>query len=365
MMEVATIAALSAARISTRTEIAMLEKPNIQDEKIIDCLRDLYRLHVVNLTFLPLGYADSAVYRAAVADETPYFVKLIRGIFDETSVAVPKFLSDQGIGQVMAPLANQSQQLWTELNEFKLIVYPFVEGHNGFQVDLSDRHWNEFGVALKEIHNVTLPTTLLNRLQRETYSPRRREMVQMFQSRIEQDIFHDPIAAKLAAFLKTQRDEVRFLVERADRLASALETRVPEYVLCHSDIHAGNILIDAHGSLYIVDWDNPILAPKERDLMFVGGGVGGIWCSTQEEALFYSGYGQTEIDPIALAYYRYERIVEDIAVFCEQILLTDKGSEDRENGVRKLASAFLPNNVIEIARRSENILPAELSFRAT
>ncbi len=32
------------------------------------------------------------------------------------------------------------------------------------------------------------------------------------------------------------------------------------------------MLIDANDALYIVDWDNPILAPKERDLMFIGGG---------------------------------------------------------------------------------------------
>jgi hypothetical protein len=46
--------------------------------------------------------------------------------------------------------------------------------------------------------------------------------------------------------------------------------------LCHSDIHAGNILIDVNDDFYIVDWDNPILAPKEHDLMFIGGGQRGV-----------------------------------------------------------------------------------------
>ena len=56
------------------------------------------------------------------------------------------------------------------------------------------------------------------------------------------------------------------------------------FVLCHSDIHGGNILIADTGELYVVDWDDPILAPKERDLMFIGGGsastAGGIKVST-------------------------------------------------------------------------------------
>jgi spectinomycin phosphotransferase len=120
------------------------------------------------------------------------------------------------------------------------------------------------------------------------------------------------------------------------------------------DLHAGNILIDVNGALYIVDWDNPILAPKERDLMYAGGGqFGEARTPQQEEVLFYEGYGPASIDPTALAYYRYERIVEDIAVFCEQIFSTNDGGEDRKQGLRYLMSNFDPNGAIEIAYRSE------------
>ena len=54
-----------------------------------------------------------------------------------------------------------------------------------------------------------------------------------------------------------------------------------------------------------------------------------------------------------MAYYRYERIVEDIAVYCEQLFLSDEGGEDREQSLRYLASNFLPNNTIEIAYNSD------------
>lgn len=124
--------------------------------------------------------------------------------------------------------------------------------------------------------------------------------------------------------------------------------------VCHSDLHAGNILIDANDALYIVDWDNPILAPKERDLMFVGGGLGGGGRTAQEEEIpFYQGYGQTHIDSVAMAYYRYERIVQDMAVYCEQLLLSDEGGEDREQSLRYFKTNFLPGSTIEIAYQSE------------
>lgn len=333
----------------------MLEKPDLQDEKIIACLQNKYGLLVDQVTFLPLGAdLNTVAYRAVAEDETPYFVKLRRGVFDETSVALPKFLNDQGIVQIIAPLATKTGQLWASLDAFKLILYPFVEGHNGYEVDLSERHWNNFGTALKNIHTAVIPSDLIKRIQRETYSPQWRETVKTILMRVGTDSFDNPVAINLAAFLKPRCDEILDLVGRAERLAQALQARSPEYVLCHSDIHAGNILIDVNGALYIVDWDNPILASKERDLMFIGGGQGFIgYTAQEEETLFYRGYGKTQIDPIALAYYRYERIIQDIAIYCEQIFLTNDGGEDREQSLRYLTSNFLPNGTIEIAYQSD------------
>src|SRR5437773_12505001 len=103
----------------------MLEKPDLQDEKIIACVQNEYRLLVVQLAFLPLGAdPNTAVYRAVAADETPYFVKLRRGSFDTSAVTLPKFLSDQGIVQIIAPLATKTKQLWANLDAFRVILYP-------------------------------------------------------------------------------------------------------------------------------------------------------------------------------------------------------------------------------------------------
>jgi len=76
-----------------------------------------YGLLVIHVAFLPLGAdLNTAVYRVVAEDETPYFVKLRRGVFGETVVALPKFLSDQGIVQIIAPWQpkqGNSGQAWT------------------------------------------------------------------------------------------------------------------------------------------------------------------------------------------------------------------------------------------------------------
>jgi spectinomycin phosphotransferase len=333
----------------------MLEKPDLQEEKISACLQVDFGLNVVQVAFLPLGAdLNTAVYRAVTDAGTSYFVKLRGGVFDETCVALPKFLSDQGIEQIMPPLTTKTGQLWASLDAFKVILYPFVEGRNGYEVDLSDRHWGDFGTALKRIHTAQVPLALISRIRQETYSPQWRETVKTFLERVEKDVFDDPVAFRLAAYLKAKRNEILDLVGRAERLAQALQVQSPEFIVCHSDIHAGNILMGANGAFYIVDWDEPILAPKERDLMYIGGGLMGNGRTPQEEeTLFYRTYGQAQIDPIALAYYRYERIVQDIAVYCEQLFLTNEGGEDREQSLHYLKSNFLPDSTIEIAYQSD------------
>jgi spectinomycin phosphotransferase len=333
----------------------MLEKPDLLDAALITCLQDAYDLVIVQIAFLPIGAdSNSAAYRAVADDGTLYFVKLRRGVFDQTSVELPRFLSDQGITHIIPPLMTKTGQLWATLDAFTVILYPYVEGRNGFEVALSERQWHDFGVALKRIHTTAVPPTITGRIRRESFAPRYRESVRTFLSRLEDDPLDDPVARQLTTFLKSKQDVIHDLVERAERLAQALQAQTPEFIVCHFDIHAGNLLIEDNGRFYIVDWDDPILAPKERDLMFIGGAQGFVgYTAQEEEAMFYRGYGETRVDPVALAYYRYERIIVDIAIYCEDLLLTTAGGDDREQSLGYLMSNFLPNSTIEVTYASD------------
>ncbi|HZH03930.1 MAG TPA: phosphotransferase, partial [Myxococcaceae bacterium] len=153
-------------------------------------------------------------------------------------------------------------------------------------------------------------------------------------------------------FLRTRHDELRHLIDRAESLGASLRDEPRPRALCHSDLHAGNVLVHPRGSIFIVDWDAPVLAPKERDLMFIGGGVGGVWNTSRESELFYRGYGAVSIDPVALAFYRFERIVEDVAVFGEQLLSAADGG-DADQALQFFLNQFRPNDVVEIARASD------------
>jgi len=337
----------------------MLTKPDISDELVISHLQKEYGLRVTSLTFLPLG-ADmgSAVYRVVADNGTISFLKLRRG-FDPISVTVPLFLKSQGIQEIIAPFETKSKQGWADFGEYKMILYPFIDGKDGFDMELTDQHKRRLGTTLKAIHSTQIPAELKRRIPKETFSPQWREIVKSFQVQAEEKTFQDPNAAKLAMFIKSKRNEISRLIERTEELASELQSKPLELVLCHTDIHGANMLIRTDGQLpvlYIVDWDAPLLAPKERDLMFIGGGIDNIWKSKQDVSVFYEGYGKTKIDFAVMAYYRYERVIEDLAAYGEQLLLTDEGGADREEAYERFTGNFEPGQTIEIAEMTHQLL---------
>jgi spectinomycin phosphotransferase len=335
----------------------MLEKPDIPDQLILSHVQDEYGVHATQVTFLPLGAdVNTSVYRLVTADGTAYFLKLRKGVFDEIAGLLPQFLKAQGIRAIIAPIETRSRTLWGSLEDFKMILYPFIEGRNGYEVKLSDQNWHDLGATLKRVHAAHVPPLLSRLIPREVYSSHWRESVRAFLTQIEQTTYDDPVAAKLAVFMKANRDKISHMVGRAEQLGHTLRSRTMEFVLCHSDVHPGNFLIGSDGVLSLVDWDNPIFAPKERDLMFPGAGMGGDEPDRREEALFYQGYGKAEVDQMALVYYRYERILTDIAEFCQQLLLTAEGGEDREQSYKYFTGQFLPGHVVDIAGKSDALM---------
>jgi len=333
----------------------MLTKPDIADELIISRLQDEYGIRAGKLNFRPSGDLNAVAYQVLIEDTVTYFLKLRKG-FEEIAVTVPLCLKSQGMEAVIIPCETKTKRHWVDFGDYKIILYPFIEGKDGFEIELFDEHRRILGAELKRIHTTKIPPELKRLIPQETYSPRWREMVRSFQVQAENNFLNDSIVARLAKFIKSKQAEITQLVERAEELSSELRSQPLEFVLCHTDMHGRNILIGEDNKLYIVDWDNPILAPKERDLMFIGGGIDEIWKTEREEAVFYEGYGKTEVNLSALAYYRYERIIQDIADYGEQVLLGDKDIDEREQFYKYFTINFVPGNRLRIARKTDGLL---------
>lgn len=334
-------------------------KQALSDQCITDCLNTNYGIKVAKLTFLPIGAdMNASVYKAETHDQSSYFIKLKRGHHHDISATIITLLHDAGMQHLIPPIKTTLGQPIQHIDDFTLIVFPFVEGQDGFSRNLTDDQWVTLGMVMKKIHEIDVPPSIQLMIRRENYSSTWREAVRSLYAHIESKPSGDEIALKLIAFMKKNSETIHRLVDRATQLGKQIQDQLPQFVLCHSDIHGGNVLMDGNDVIYMVDWDDPIMAPKERDLMFIGGGVANVWNKPHEENFFYKGYGKTEINMTILAYYRHERIVEDIALYGQQLLLTSTDDQsNRTESYKHFIAQFEPQGVVEIAfKTDENLI---------
>jgi spectinomycin phosphotransferase len=183
-----------------------------------------------------------------------------------------------------------------------------------------------------------LPEKYLNRSVVEAYDGKYRNSVKKIlkETRNESNNI-------IINFFDVLKENERIIIEMIDcleKISSELGKKSKRTCLCHGDIHAGNLLINKD-SFYIIDWDTIILAPKEKDLMFIGGDIGNKWKKDEEIEYFYKGYGkELKIDINLIKYYRYERIIQDIYEFHQQIMNIETNEEERKKALNYLKNSL-------------------------
>jgi spectinomycin phosphotransferase len=92
-------------------------------------------------------------------------------------------------------------------------------------------------------------------------------------------------------------------------------------------------------------------------MFVVGDAIDGAEARPRDEQLFFQGYGETAVNPLALAYYRFEWVVQDIGDYGERAFLSsDAGEETKRHAVAELMQMFDPGDVVEAAYASERDL---------
>ncbi len=305
----------------------MREEPKIAREILRACLREEYGLIPATIDFLPIGRdLNAGVYRVVSETGTPYLLKVKSGEFYTASCVVPRYLSDQGIEPVVAALRTGTNGLWARAGEWTVLVYPYLEGQTGW-TGMSDEHWKVTGTIVRRVHEVALPPSGFEGLRRETLDPSAyARAIENLETQLATSAGGGRMSEHaLRSAWRQHRPTIYALLTSLDKLSGVLQSQSKPYVICHADLHPGNLLRDRAGHVFVVDWDDVMLSPRERDFIFVGepGDAAG-----NSGSPFFQGYGETEVDWILLTYYRYERLIQDLIENARQVLLREDLSEE-------------------------------------
>lgn len=328
----------------------MIEDPGLDPEKLTGTLRTAYSIDASALTFIPAYDLHAASYEVTAA-EGSYFLKVRFGAVHEASLDVPRALLEAGIPNILAPIRTQSAALRTPMDDRSLVLYPFARGHNAMVAGLTDDRWRTFGKTLRAVHDSGLEQQFADTLPVEGFSLAAGASVRRILELTRHQTFESAAATRFAEFWQAQAERIGAMLERADELGAQLRARSFDRVLCHADIHAANILVTDDGMI-LVDWDAPMIAPRERDLLFVIGSRIARDVEPREEAWFFEGYGAVEVDAAAIVYYRYERILEDMGVDADSVFGDASLAEPtRQAQADLVVSFFEPGGILETAEQ--------------
>lgn len=332
-------------------------KPGILEEDIYRCLREHYDLMPATLEPLAQGLdMVASVYRVMDHHKASYLLKVRSGPFYKPACLIPAYLKEQGIVSVVAPLPTKRKALWVQIGAWTITLYLFLDGETSWN-GITGEHWKKVGAIFRQIHSVVIPASDFVSLRKETFDPTlyidRVHEIETHMVNVEAgSVIEQELHSSWVAHQSTIQEVTTVLA----RLAKVLQKRIVPYVICHADLHPANLLRDRTGQLFVIDWDEVMLAPKERDFIFVQN-ISTDGLVDVDHTPFFQGYregredGQIDIDWIALTYYRYERVVQDLIECAQTVFFRENLEEkDRADSLQLFQDILRENSELTTAR---------------
>jgi spectinomycin phosphotransferase len=278
-------------------------------------------------------------------------------------LAVACALAHAGVDGVVAPLPANDGRLWSDREGRRLMVVPWVDAPVALNADLEEHHWVALGRLLAAVH--ALPVAGTTDLPSSDQPHRRlRRAVAALHRHLDEALDLGRTTEAGDDLTRLVLDEAPMLRVAVDALLSGADhlhaTRVRSrhgtpHMVCHADPHLGNVLVGDDGGVWLLDWDDAVLGPREQDLLFVldGGVLAFAPVTTTQTEAFFTGYGPVEIDRHALAYHRSLRALEDLVDFALEVVAPDRHSRPtREAAYRYLRNNMAAGSLTEAALRS-------------
>jgi spectinomycin phosphotransferase len=296
--------------------------------------------------------SSATVWRGLLTDGSSVAIKVTRRT-ESRGLLVSRYLATRDVPGVVPPLLTRSGAPVAAIDDVQVSVQPWVSGRPAAAGGLSASQWRSFGKLLARLHGVELPAEMRAQVSTDAYAPVAVDSARRLQRYVSdgQPDVADDLAHSLIDAWRTASNRIAVLLDSVEQLATELRGRSRPGVLCHGDAHLANVLVDDDGKLWLLDWDEVVIAPRERDLMFV---VDGVLADTpvtaEQQSWFFQGYGHHEIDGALLAYYRCDWALQDLTDFAERVLDPGRWPDDRrEEALRFFRSLLWPTGIVELA----------------
>lgn len=236
---------------------------------------------------------------------------------------------------VVAPLADDEGRVLRRVSgRYAVTVLPLVQGESGaFGPYESPDQRQRVAVVLGRLHAATgaVPSDLP---RRDDFAlPSRGELEDALR-RLDRPWSSGPFAEPARALLRANAASVGRHLADYDDLVAHVRASTDPWVVTHGEPHRANVLFEAGGGVYLVDWDTTLLAPRERDLRMV----------LDDEFTGWDDYvsvaGACNLSEEALELYRRWWDLADIAIYVRLFRRAHEWTDDTEASLENLTASL-------------------------
>ena len=291
-----------------------------------------YRIELENIKFLQRGFGGDC-YRIETDSAGSYFLKVHDPLANQSTAAssqdfylplMHQLHSKRILQNIPHLIQTGDGGLSLDVGVNRLVVTDFISAELVGFGDLPEPILIRLAEHIGVLHNSRPQLEFEHPFIDQFEIVFEEELQKAFESLADLPETATPGQQKVKALILPRQDQIAADLAILKGLQSYARNTDKSKVICHTDLHGGNLMTDAEGTLYILDWENALIAPPEHDLFFFAG-ENGFW------ELFWPHYTrhyrEASIDPEILRFYFYRRALEDVADFIFRILRGENSPE--------------------------------------
>ena len=303
----------------------------------MDALERQWNIRAARLDYLPIGFG-SHHWEAVGADGTRWFVSAddlraghhaglapddVFVVLDRAFRTAVALRDGAGLEFVLAPIPSDRGPVLRRLDaRYAIRVEPLVEGEVGeFGEFEHPEERRRVGTLLGRLHaaSESVPPGLPGR--EDFVLPGRQALEEAF-SRLDTPWDHGPFAEPARDLLRAHAGGVRDRLRAYDQRAERVRDEPGRWVVTHGEPHSSNVIRDAAGGSWLVDWDTTLVGPRERDL----------WMVLDEDLTGWDEYrdvtGSVRLNEDALDLYRERWALAEIGIYVAEFRRPHEETED-------------------------------------
>jgi spectinomycin phosphotransferase len=301
----------------------MSTESSIDKSLLQKVVQDKFGISVISLTPVPRWEAVRA-YIVETSNHEHFFLKIYPDKIPDSAFRFAYDLFAKArIRNITHPIPTSNGQMRVEIGDFHIALFNLISGRTAEEQKLTDGQLERLGELLAKVHQ---SKTIIGEYSvRENFDiPFKDRLATVFNALSHVTGNSTDYKTRLKLFLEPHRQEFMQELETLEEVQRKVRRKHLEFVNCHGEPSPANILSSNDGEIHLLDWDDPIFAPKEKDLLFFKDNIEPVMKG-------YSLFSKNNIiDPAVIEFYGHMWNLGEIVDYASKILFENHSDEQNQ-----------------------------------